>query len=364
MRKRSRTERLDQARDRRKRLAFGFTVAALATLAIVALVVGASLRPAAGPASAAPDTSMLAKEPAAATFATTATANASLPVEVPVLTGMSIEEAAVLLKAAGLAVTRVGTPAGNVVPGLVLDQSPEPGTRLPSGDVVTLTFADPAAVVSTATPRPQGPVVCIDPGHQAKANSAPEPIGPGASETKAKVTGGGTGVTTGLPEHELNLVIALKVQERLERYGITVVMTRTTANVDISNAQRAKVANDARADLFLRIHADSSTNAGTTGASTLYPGGNEWVAPISKESLRAAGVIHREMLASTGAQDRSLSERADLSGFNWATVPSVLVETGFLSNPADDKLLADGAYQDKIADGITRGVLEYLGVNR
>ncbi|MHB8050916.1 MAG: N-acetylmuramoyl-L-alanine amidase [Coriobacteriia bacterium] len=367
MRKRSRTERLDQARHRRRRMALGFGAAGLAMVAVVALMVGVSLRPAGEPAVAAPDTSTLAKEPAAATFATTATtatANASLPVEVPVLTGLPIEEAAVLLKAAGLAITRTGTPAGDLTPGLVLDQSPEPGTRLPAGSVVTLTFADPAAVAATGTPRPQGPVVCIDPGHQGKANAALEPIGPGAAQTKAKVTGGGTGVTTGVPEHELNLVIALKVAQRLERYGVTVVMTRTTANVDISNAQRAQVANNAGADLFLRIHADSSTNAGTSGVSTLYPGGNEWVAPISVRSLRAAGVIHREMLVSTGATDRSLSERADLSGFNWATVPSVLVETGFLSNPAEDKRLADPTYQDKIADGITRGVLEYLGVNR
>lgn len=369
MRKRSRTERLDQVRDRRKRRTLGFAAAGLAALAVIALVVGVSLRPATAPAedTVATAVALSAAEPSGSALAktTTATADAALPVEVPVLTGMNVDEAAVLLEAVGLVVTRQGTPAGDLAPGLVLDQSPEPGERLPAGGVVTLTFADPAAAAPTTdTPRPSGPVVCIDPGHQAKANSDPEPIGPGATETKPKVSGGATGVTTGLREHELNLAIALKVRDRLERYGVTVVMTRTTANVDISNAQRAQVANSAAADLFLRIHADSSTNAGTNGISTLYPGGNEWTSPISAPSLRAAGVIHREMLASTGAADRSLSERADLSGFNWATVPSVLVECGFLSNPAEDKLLASEAYQDKLADGITRGVLEYLGVNR
>ena len=141
-------------------------------------------------------------------------------------------------------------------------------------------------------------------------------------------------------------------------------MTRTTAAVDISNAQRAQVANDSGADLFLRVHADSNTNADVSGISTLYPAGNDWVAPIREESLRAAGIVHGQMIASTGANDRGINARADLSGFNWATVPSVLVETGFLSNPAEDKLLASEAYQDKLADGITRGVLEYLGVNR
>lgn len=365
MRKHSRTERLEKVRDRRKRRTFGFVAAGLAALAVIALIVGISLRPTAAPVDtiATEATEAIALS-AAATPGTTATADTSLPVEVPVLTDMPIEEAVVLLGAAGLAVTRTGTPAGDVTPGLVVDQSPEPGERLPAGGVVTLTFADPAAVPTTATPLPAGPVVCIDPGHQARGNSDPEPVGPGAKETKPKVTSGTAGVTTHLPEHELNLAIALKVRDRLEGYGVTVIMTRTSANVDISNAQRAQVANDARADLFLRIHADSSTNAGAAGVSTLYPGGNEWTSPLREPSVRAAGVIHREVLASTGARDRSLAERADLSGFNWATVPSVLVETGFLSNPAEDKLLASADYQDKIADGITRGVLEYLGVNR
>jgi N-acetylmuramoyl-L-alanine amidase len=204
--------------------------------------------------------------------------------------------------------------------------------------------------------------VCIDPGHQATGNSGQEPIGPGASETNAKVTGGATGAVTRQAEHALALALSFKIKERLERYGVTVVMTRIAANVDISNAQRAQVANEAGADLFLRVHADSNTNADVRGVSTLYPAGNEWVEPIREESLRAAGIIHNQMLASTGANNRGLSARSDLAGFNYATVPSVLVEVGFLSNPKDDQQLADTAYQDRLADGIARGVLQYLGV--
>lgn len=358
---------MEKARTQRKRTALGVGAAALALVAVAALAAGVAMRPSStSGAGTAADAALLAAEatasPASAKLASTATTATALPVEVPALTGMRIAEAEVLLKAAGLALTRVGTPAGDVAPGWVLDQRPAPGERVAPGSVVTLTFADPSATESTNTPRPTGFVVCIDPGHQGKANSDPEPIGPGAKETKPKVSGGATGVTTRVPEHEIALAISLKVRDRLERYGVTVVMTRTTANVDISNAQRAQVANNAAANLFLRVHADSSTNASRQGVSTLYPGGNEWVAPITQRSLKAAGVIQREMLESTGAIDLSLAERADLSGFNWATVPSVLVETGFLSNPAEDKKLSDPAYQDKLADGIARGVLEYLGV--
>lgn len=358
---------MEKARTQRKRTALGVGAAALALVAVAALAAGVAMRPSStSGAGTEADAALLAADttasPASAKLASAATTATALPVEVPALTGMQIAEAEVLLKAAGLALTRVGTPAGDVAPGWVLDQRPAPGERVAPGSVVTLTFADPSATESTNTPRPTGFVVCIDPGHQGKANSDPEPIGPGAKETKPKVSAGATGVTTRVPEHEIALAISLKVRDRLERYGVTVVMTRTTANVDISNAQRAQVANNAAANLFLRVHADSSTNASRQGVSTLYPGGNEWVAPITQRSLKAAGVIQREMLESTGAIDLSLAERADLSGFNWATVPSVLVETGFLSNPAEDKKLSDPAYQDKLADGIARGVLEYLGV--
>ncbi|MBN2839721.1 MAG: hypothetical protein JXP37_02020, partial [Coriobacteriia bacterium] len=115
MAKRSRAERLEKLRSQRKRLALGFGVAGLVTLALIALIVVVSLPPATAPAAdeSATDAIALAVEATAATAATS-TATASLPVEVPVLTGMQIEEAIVLLKAAGLAVTRAGTPAGDM----------------------------------------------------------------------------------------------------------------------------------------------------------------------------------------------------------------------------------------------------------
>lgn len=300
--------------------------------------------------------------------ASTQVATATVPVEVPVLVGMPIAEAELLLGAAGLPVVRVPTPAGESPEGIVLSQEPAAGQRITPDTPVKLVYADTVAAAAAAAAAgnqragTSAYVVCIDPGHQARANTGQEPVGPGAGETKAKVTGGATGVVTKQAEHELVLTLSIKVKERLERYGVNVVMTRTTGGADISNSQRAAVANQAGADLFLRVHADSNTNADLRGISTLYPSGNEWVAPIERESLRAAGLLHKHMLASTLATDRGVVKRADLSGFNYATVPAVLVEAGFLSNPVDDRQLADPAYQDRLADGIARGVLEYLGV--
>ncbi len=99
--------------------------------------------------------------------------------------------------------------------------------------------------------------IAIDPGHQAKGDPSKEPIGPGASETKAKVTTGATGIYTKQKESDLALKVALLLEKELKQEGYNVIMTRKTNNINISNSQRAKIANNAKADAFIRIHADS-----------------------------------------------------------------------------------------------------------
>ncbi len=357
----NRSERLERSRGRRKRLlvAGGMVAGALA-VGVVATVVS-------GLASAAPEQPAIADAAplgfsADVSAAVPASGTIAVPVEVPAVTGMQLADAELLLRAAGFAVMRIPTPAGDEPSGTVLAQTPSSGERVPGDSTIELVWADPAAV-STALSGPRsasGFVVCLDPGHQARANAELEPIGPGSADSKPKVTGGARGVVTKTPEHEIVLAIALKVEQRLKARGVTVVMTRTIGAVDISNIQRAQIANEARADLFVRIHADSNTNAGVRGISTLYPAGNDWVRPIEGQSLAAASVIHARVIAATGAPDRGVVPRGDLSGFNWATVPSVLIESGFLSNPVDDHSLGDPAYQDGLADAIAEGIIAYL----
>lgn len=367
--------RREIARSRRWKLSGTLGIVALAVLATAAIAGAVALGVANAGKPAATASPKVAAAPSAETTAadllaaTEATGTSELLVEVPDVTGRPLEEARQLLMLAGFSVVLNATPAGDSPTGTVLAQEPAAGAVLARGSEVVLTHADPLAASQSTTATTKDPdtsvasaryVVCIDPGHQEHANNDPEPIGPGASKTKPKVTGGATGCTTKQHEHDLTLAIALKLKSRLEARGITVVLTRTTNAVDISNAQRAQVANSANADLFVRIHADGNTNGDVRGLSTLYPAGNDWVKPISAKSLTAAKAVHKAVLASSGAVDRGVVDRADLSGFNYATVPSVLVECGFLSNPVEDKLLATAAYQDKLADGITRGIMAYL----
>jgi N-acetylmuramoyl-L-alanine amidase len=78
----------------------------------------------------------------------------------------------------------------------------------------------------------------------------------------------------------------------------------------------------------------------------------------------AANLLHHWMLKYTGATDRGVVPRTDMAGFNWATVPSVIVEMGFMSNTAEDRRMATTAYRNKLAAGLEEGTMSYLRSSR
>jgi N-acetylmuramoyl-L-alanine amidase len=239
------------------------------------------------------------------------------------------------------------------------------------GPVTSFTATTPSEPVTTSEPAITSTttwlstkVVAIDPGHQAKANYELEPIGPGATTKRAKVSSGTSSPASGTPESEVTLAVGLKLRDALEALGVRVVMTRTTQDVDVPNSQRAKIANDAHANLAIRLHCNGGASS-AHGLFTLYPASIAgWTDDIAVASKEAATIIQRAAIAATGAQDRGLQERGDLTGFNWSDVPDVLVEMGFMTNAAEDKLLESGAYQDRIVQGLVNGIVEFLGAQR
>ena len=225
--------------------------------------------------------------------------------------------------------------------------------------IVVLAFA---VALPAAAARPPA-VVVIDPGHDLRANPRTEPIGPGSTTMKIKDGGGTHGVVTGLREAELNLRVALRLRPLLEHAGVRVVMTRTrTAGTSIGNVARARIANRAHAALFLRIHADGSLDPSSRGTHTLYPAFHRgWTDDVYAPSRRAAAVVQEELVRALGFPDRGRQERSDYTGFNWADVPAILVEMGFMTNPTEDRLLATPRYEQRAALGLCRGTLRFLG---
>ena len=205
--------------------------------------------------------------------------------------------------------------------------------------------------------------IYIDPGHQSRANGGQEPVGPGSSATKAKVSGGCTGVVTKIPEYKFTLTMGKKLKKALIKEGYEVVMSRTKNDVNISNVERAKKGNKSGADICIRIHSDSIDDSSVRGVSVLYPStSNPYpIKKQAKKSKKLAKVLINEYCKETGIKNRGIVVRNDLSGTNWSTIPTVLIECGFFSNPTEDKLLNDPDMQKKMVKGMVSGIDKYFG---
>ncbi|MEG0145331.1 MAG: N-acetylmuramoyl-L-alanine amidase [Clostridia bacterium] len=204
--------------------------------------------------------------------------------------------------------------------------------------------------------RLDGLLIGIDAGHQAHGNSAQEAIAPGSHKTKAKVSTGTTGNYTKIPEHVVNLQVALLLRDALEKEGAKVKMVRESADVDISNIERAQMMNDAGADLVLRIHCNSAGGPEPCGTE-LYVRSK---GAKAEESYRAAQAILPAMIEATRAKSRGIEKNDSYTGLNWSEVPSILVEMGFMSNPQEDPLLVRPDYQAKLVAGMVEGIARYF----
>ena len=184
----------------------------------------------------------------------------------------------------------------------------------------------------------KGKTIVIDPGH---GGSDPGAIG-----------------ATGLQEKVVNLAVAEQLIKMLQAAGANVLTTRS-GDQSVSNQQRVDLANKAKAHLFLSIHANAFSNAESNGTETHYCGNNSH----SAASKYLAQQLQRELITTFNLRDRGVKANSFFV-LTKTEMPAALVELAFLTNPAEEALLADPANRLKAAEALFKGLAAYFEKHR
>lgn len=251
----------------------------------------------------------------------------------------------------------------SVTTGQTTDLITENTTESVTTEMVTTT-EDTSEAVTEEESNKKDILISIDPGHQGPNvdMSAMEPNAPGSSEMKRKATGGTQGRYTGVGEYQLNLDISLKLREALQQEGYDVIMTREDNDTAISNAERATLANDAGADVSIRIHANGSEDSSSSGALVLIGSkNNSYVGSLYDQSYSLADCVLNHYCQSTGMSNLGIQANDTMTGINWSKIPVIILEMGFMTNEQDDRNMQDENYQQKMVQGIVDGINAYFG---
>ena len=205
-------------------------------------------------------------------------------------------------------------------------------------------------------------VIVIDPGHSSQIPDGQVPLGPGSDEMRDADNYGAVSVTNGLHEYELVLDVSLRLKDKLEARGYKVVMVRTTNSGKYSCVDRAKVANDNNAALFLRVHANAAPkDYSKNGAMTIcITKDNDFVPAMYKKSRLLSDLILNNYVAAVGCYNEGVWERDDMIANNWSKVPTTLVELGYMTNEREDQLMQTSAYKEKMVNGLLNGIDAYF----
>lgn len=212
-------------------------------------------------------------------------------------------------------------------------------------------------VISPDDPPLTGLVIGLNPGHQITTIKKKYPLAPGSRKKAYGVKTGAVGKFTHQPEYEVVLQVGLKLKRILESQGATVVITRTSNNVMLTNIDRASILNNAGVDIALQLHCNSWKKSSSNGSSCYIKTTGSWV----NESWSAASSIAYNMSRYTGFRNLGVKICNTYMSLNWTTTPTVLLEMGYLTNRSDDLNLANDAFREKLAYGIYVGLCQHFG---
>lgn len=248
-------------------------------------------------------------------------------------------------------------------------KQPEPEPDSPAGVRAAAASEDDGLVRAASEgeiqPIGQGPVVVIDAGHQNKENIRKEPAGPESSRMSQKMEAGAVGSFLGIRECDVTLAIAEKTKQVLTERGYQVIMTRESNDVNMSWAERARLAEKSGADALIHIHAHSQESTSVTGVlASCQSSGNPYNGDLASESYALSSCIAGSVSQAAGAKNRGVKQTDTSSEINWSQVPVTALETGFLSNQQEELLLSQEEYQSRIAVGIADGLDQFFAGRR
>lgn len=248
-------------------------------------------------------------------------------------------------------------------------KQPEPEPDSPAGVRAAAASEDDGLVRAASEgeiqPIGQGPVVVIDAGHQNKENIRKEPAGPESSRMSQKMEAGAVGSFLGVRECDVTLAIAEKTKQVLTERGYQVIMTRESNDVNMSWAERARLAEKSGADALIHIHAHSQESTSVTGVlASCQSSGNPYNGDLASESYALSSCIAGSVSQAAGAKNRGVKQTDTSSEINWSQVPVTSLETGFLSNQQEELLLSQEEYQSRIAVGIADGLDQFFAGRR
>ncbi len=207
-------------------------------------------------------------------------------------------------------------------------------------------------------------LVAIDPCHQAPGAdiTSEELIGPGAEETCPRASEGGSGCVSGQEEYDLNLQVALLLEEELEERGYEVVLTRDSNEVDMSNHDRCAIANEAGADIMVRLYASSEEDESIYGARAYCPTSESpYLQELYHSCLNLADCVLDAYCEATGISNHRLWMTDRVAGINWCEMPVMQLEMGNLQNSYNDAYMAEEENRVTMAEGIADGIDVYFG---
>ena len=193
-----------------------------------------------------------------------------------------------------------------------------------------------------------GKTIVVSPGH-------------GVYGAGGAIDRGAVSPINGLDEVDFNTPLSLKLRDKLEAAGATVIMIRDTEGpINMSLYERSVLTNNANADAFVEIHGDSAANAAAKGIGTwIYTDNTRLTTAAQKDMRNEFGSVMNQALANTTGQPAYV-KYGNFSVIRETEVPCVLVECGFLTNAEDVARLATDAYQEKLAQGIYNGLANYF----